>query len=134
MLAGGQGSRTAVHNVTLLDWLRNTAAASSKPLTFLASVCTGSAILAKAGDVGAASLTDLAQPPGFPHQHGGSRSPRLLSVAVFVKPMSHAGLLDGKKATTNKQAFPWVRSQSDQVNWMEDVRWVVVRHLLPWPS
>lgn len=53
MLAGGHGSRTAVHDATLLDWLKS-AAASSKSLTFLASVCTGSAILAKAGDMGAA--------------------------------------------------------------------------------
>ncbi len=53
----------------MLDWLRNVAVASPKPLTFLASVCTGSAILAKAGDVVALSafecLYNLEEPLKF---------------------------------------------------------------------
>ena len=44
----------------------------------------------------------------------------------LVTVASDAGLLDGRKATTNRRAFSWVRSQSDQVDWIENVRWVLV--------
>ena len=48
--AGGLGTRAAVNDRTLLDWLKGFPTANPKPLTFIASVCTGSAILAKAGN------------------------------------------------------------------------------------
>lgn len=41
--------------------------------------------------------------------------------AVFAK----AGLLDGKKATSNKRALDWVKTMSDKTEWVHKARWVV---------
>ena len=41
--------------------------------------------------------------------------------AVFAK----AGLLDGKKATSNKRALDWVKTMSDKTEWIDKARWVV---------
>ena len=40
--------------------------------------------------------------------------------ALFAK----AGLLDGLRATSNKMFFNLASSQSDQVDWVEQARWV----------
>ena len=39
----------------------------------------------------------------------------------------HTGLLDGKKATSNNNAFEWVKSQSDKPDWIKHARWVEVK-------
>ena len=39
--------------------------------------------------------------------------------------LARTGLLDGKKATTNKKAFDWVITQGEQVNWNRKARWCV---------
>jgi transcriptional regulator GlxA family with amidase domain len=38
--------------------------------------------------------------------------------------LAHTGLLDGRRATTNKRAFKWVSEQSAKVNWIREARWV----------
>jgi transcriptional regulator GlxA family with amidase domain len=38
--------------------------------------------------------------------------------------LARAGLLDGLRATTNKWAFEWPRSQGPRVNWIRQARWV----------
>ena len=68
LVPGGQGSRREVHNQELLAWLGERAAAAE----IVCSVCTGSALLAK------------------------------------------AGLLDGRRATSNKRAFEWVKQQGER--------------------
>jgi putative intracellular protease/amidase len=78
MVPGGMGTRREVDNTALLHWL----AAAAERAEIVASVCTGSALLAK------------------------------------------AGLLDGRKATTNKNAFDWVVSQGPNVQWQRRARWV----------
>ena len=45
LVPGGQGTRTGVNNKTLLDWLKMQADHAE----YVASVCTGSALLAKVG-------------------------------------------------------------------------------------
>jgi transcriptional regulator GlxA family with amidase domain len=38
--------------------------------------------------------------------------------------LAHTGLLDGRRATTNKRAFTWVAEQGAKVNWVREARWV----------
>jgi transcriptional regulator GlxA family with amidase domain len=40
--------------------------------------------------------------------------------ALFAK----AGVLDGRRATTNKMAFQWVADQGPKVEWVKQARWV----------
>lgn len=78
LVPGGRGTRLEVFNSALLDWLRRVELQAQ----YVASVCTGSALLAK------------------------------------------AGLLDGKRATSNKNAFDWVVSQGANVRWVREARWI----------
>lgn len=72
----------------------------------------------------------------------GARSPYLNSTVDFIKEMfpkvkyfmsvctgaliaSNAGVLDGKRATTNKNAWESVTSTNDKVDWIGHARWVV---------
>ena len=75
---GGTGTRREVRNTRLLDWI----ACTSESSEYCLSVCTGSALLAK------------------------------------------AGVLDGRRATTNKMAFAWVADQGPKVDWVRQARWV----------
>jgi len=78
LLPGGVGTVAELNNTRMLDFL----AERSESATITASVCSGSAILAK------------------------------------------AGVLDGHRATSNKQLFALATSQSDKVTWVEAARWV----------
>lgn len=75
---GGIGTRREVGNDALLSWIAKKSASAE----FTLSVCTGSALLAK------------------------------------------AGLLDGRRATTNKAAFAWVCQQGPKTEWVPQARWV----------
>jgi transcriptional regulator GlxA family with amidase domain len=78
MVPGGFGTLQQLQNATLLQWLRERA-----PTTrFMTSVCSGSAILAK------------------------------------------AGLLDQRRATSNKQLFSFIAAQGPEVEWVKSARWV----------
>jgi putative intracellular protease/amidase len=78
LLPGGIGTLAQLGNAALHDFLR----ARSRSAELTMSVCSGSAILAK------------------------------------------AGLLDGRRATSNKQWFSLATSQSEKVEWVEQARWV----------
>ena len=78
LVPGGVGTRAEVANEALLAWLRRI----SEQAQYVTSVCTGAALLAR------------------------------------------AGLLDGRRATTNKWAFEWVAAQGPQVEWVKKARWV----------
>lgn len=79
LVPGGVGTRAEVSHGSYLHALEALAARSK----FVTSVCTGSALLAK------------------------------------------AGLLDGKRATSNKRAFDWAVSCGPAVDWVRAARWVV---------
>ena len=78
LIPGGFGTQPQLENTSLLSFL----AERAKQAQITASVCTGSALLAK------------------------------------------AGVLDGHRATSNKQLFALAVAQSDKVDWIEQARWV----------
>jgi putative intracellular protease/amidase len=78
LVPGGVGTRQEGANEVLLEWLRQRSAAAQ----FVTSVCTGSALLAR------------------------------------------AGLLEGRRATSNKAVFRWVSSIGTNVTWVPEARWV----------
>ena len=49
----------------------------------------------------------------------------VLSVCTGSALLAKAGILDNKRATSNKRAWQWVTEQSDQVDWIKQARWVV---------
>ena len=46
------------------------------------------------------------------------------SVCTGAGVLAAAGVLDGRRATSNKLSFDWVRSCSDRDEWMPMARWV----------
>lgn len=78
LIPGGLGTRMAVDDARLVDWLRRRAEAAE----IVMSVCTGSGLLAA------------------------------------------TGLLDGRRATTNKAFFAWPETTWPKVRWVREARWV----------
>ena len=86
---------------------------------------------------------DILLVPGGPGTRREVDNPALLAwlqsraqVAQFVTSvctgsalLARAGLLDGRRATTNKAAFEWVVSLSETVNWQKQARWVEDEHV-----
>lgn len=48
----------------------------------------------------------------------------ILSICTGATLLSRAGILDGKKATTNKFSWAWASAQGPNVNWVPKARWV----------
>ena len=53
------------------------------------------------------------------------KAPHVLTVCTGSALIAKTGLLNGKKATTNKSAFEWTSSNGSQVNWIKKARWVI---------
>ena len=49
----------------------------------------------------------------------------VLSVCTGSALLAKSGVLNGKRATSNKMAWQWVISQSNKVSWVKQARWVI---------
>ena len=63
-------------------------------------------------------LTEAGRAPAREAPHRGHHLPRAL------EQRARAGLLDGRRATTNKAFFQWVADQGPRVTWVKVARWV----------
>ncbi|MCQ9172915.1 DJ-1/PfpI family protein [Corynebacterium amycolatum] len=54
----------------------------------------------------------------------GSQARLVASVCTGSALLAAAGLLEGKRATSNKLAFDWVTSFGNEVMWVKEARWV----------
>lgn len=48
----------------------------------------------------------------------------VMSVCTGSGLLAKAGVLDGKRATSNKKSFAWASSRSNRVEWVKKARWV----------
>ena len=54
-----------------------------------------------------------------------NRAKNVLSICTGSALLAKSGVLDNRKATSNKKAFEWVQTTSSYINWIRNARWVI---------
>lgn len=80
-------------------------------------------VLMVPGGIGTRREVDNAALIGWLHARAASAE-LVTSVCTGAGLLARAGLLDGRRATTNKRSFRWVESQGPRVKWVKQARWV----------
>ncbi|MCL2030025.1 MAG: DJ-1/PfpI family protein [Oscillospiraceae bacterium] len=52
------------------------------------------------------------------------KAPHVLTVCTGSVLLAQTGLLNGRRATSNKMAFAWASSHGTEVDWIKQARWV----------
>jgi putative intracellular protease/amidase len=119
----------------LLPWGKEIVMLAERPGTVASA--QGPEAVAEAALADAGALDVLLVPGGTGTRREVSNQPfldelrRQAEAARFVASvctgsalLARTGLLDGRRATTNKRAFAWVSSQGPAVQWVAQARWV----------
>jgi len=80
------------------------------------------AVLLIPGGMGTRALVDHAEFLSALRERA-EKAEYVLTVCTGSALLARTGLLDGKKATTNKMAFAWVKSCGEAVLWQSTARW-----------
>lgn len=80
-------------------------------------------ILLIPGGLGTRREVDNTALTGWIKSHA-DRCGLVATVCTGAALLARTGLLDGRRATSNKKAFAWVKSQGPNVLWQDHARWV----------
>ena len=85
--------------------------------------CPGLDLLLVPGGIGTRTEIDNAAMIAFLRQRCTSAEV-VMSVCTGSALLASVGILDGRRATSNKMVFQWVTEQGPKVQWVKEARWV----------
>jgi transcriptional regulator GlxA family with amidase domain len=120
------GTRVRFYDVFALGMRSGLARSSEGPATEVRHTLTDAPpwdVLIVPGGQGTRKLVDDEAFVAWLRQ-ASERSPITATVCTGAALLARTGLLDGRKATSNKRAWDWVVAQGPKVSWRRRARWV----------